>query len=352
MRGLSVESGEAYKANRKLLFTHKTYKTMNEDARDGREFNDIIVEYSTAYEASRPLKVWGGQHRMHAIIDACDVQSRYHGFRVYFELSKLQRTDVAVISNTHISVSDDTFDRIVEEANFGDVLRLWCQQVGLIPPDSDFPDVGSKSELITVKLARTFIVNFYRGEEIGKEIKSEDLEDRFYDPYLAESGTTVDPEYERLANRKNFLRERSLMDAGQAFADLNGVQRKAVKESSKIRSLKGFRSKAQLPSVISGWSFVAGLLQSHPDRLAHHYKIPKVSSKIPDPLNAQEMSDFRYKDDPRTYRGLGTRSDLKERRRFAQLFVFRSRDGGAITKALMIKTVKRVVALVTYEESR
>ena len=347
-----VSSDETYKANRDLWLTHKTYKKMAEDARDGREFNDIIVEYTTAYTSTRPLKVWGGQHRIQAISDSSSVTSRFHGFRVYFGLSKEQRTELAIISNINMAVSDDTFDRMLEENEFGDMLRLWCQRVGLLPEKENFPDVGSKSAYITVRLARTFIVNFYNGRLIGKDIESVDLEERYYDPYFAESGTTVDPEYEKIVHEINDLTDGSLVDAGLAFAKLNRVQRKAVKESRKVRSLKGFTSKAQLPSVISAWSFVAGLLQSHPCRLANHYAIPKTNSKIPDPLNAQEMSEFRITEDPRTYRGLGTRNDLRERRRLAQLFVSRSREGGAITKTLMRKAVKRVVALVAYEESR
>ncbi len=111
---LDVKNPESYRANRELLLGHDTYLKMQSDSVDGREFNDIIVEYNTAYERDIPLKVWGGQHRISAIKKGGKQKNRYHGFRIYFLLSKEQRTEVALISNTNISVSNDTFDRMCE----------------------------------------------------------------------------------------------------------------------------------------------------------------------------------------------------------------------------------------------
>jgi hypothetical protein len=67
---INLTSAESFKSNRNLLLSSKTYEKMAEDAEKGREFNDIIVEYNTDHNSSRPLKVWGGQHRLHAIDDA------------------------------------------------------------------------------------------------------------------------------------------------------------------------------------------------------------------------------------------------------------------------------------------
>ena len=35
----------------------------------------------------------------------------------------------------------------------------------------DFPDLGSRSERTTVKLARTFVTNFFKGKEKSDELK-------------------------------------------------------------------------------------------------------------------------------------------------------------------------------------
>ena len=114
---LSIDDEKSFRANRELLLSHKTFIKMKEDALAGREFNDIIIEYNTEYEKEKPLKIWGGQHRSKAIIEAAVKTNRYHGFRIFFNLNKLQRTDLALISNTNISVSNDTFDRIARRNN-------------------------------------------------------------------------------------------------------------------------------------------------------------------------------------------------------------------------------------------
>lgn len=162
---LDVRNPESYRANRELLLTHATYLKMTSDSSNGREFNDIIVEYNTKYNRDAPLKVWGGQHRISAIKKGGKEKNRYHGFRIYFLLSKEQRTELALISNTNISVSNDTFDRMVEETIFGNALRNWCRKIGFLKEGEDFPDTGSRSEKLTVKRARSFIVNFYLGKD-------------------------------------------------------------------------------------------------------------------------------------------------------------------------------------------
>ncbi|MFC2016642.1 hypothetical protein ACFLUF_02890 [Chloroflexota bacterium] len=67
---LDPSSKSSYRANRELLLKHHTYQKMKSDAEKGREFHDIIVEYSTEYTKEKPLKVWGGQHRSKAIQEA------------------------------------------------------------------------------------------------------------------------------------------------------------------------------------------------------------------------------------------------------------------------------------------
>jgi hypothetical protein len=319
----------SFRANRELLLKHNTYIRMRQDTEKGREFNDIIVEYNKEYSPDKPLKVWGGQHRSKAIQEAFQASSisRYHGFRVYFCLSKEQRTELALISNTNIAVSNDLFDRLQEETFVGTELREWCWKIGLFKSTEDFPDKASASEKISVRLARTFILNYFFGKEKGEKLNENELDKNVYEPYLCESGASLDPKYEKIINKygQEIWSDGRLIAAGKAFSRLHHAQQEAVRNSSgKIKNLKGFRNKALLPSVLAGWSFVAGLLQSHPQRLKNILQIPKTSKKILDPLNADGMSNFRHDSDPSTYRGLGTRSDLKDRQRMAQVFLAKS----------------------------
>lgn len=340
---------DSFRANRELLTEHNTYKRMLSDAKEGREFNDIIVEFTKDYTPERPLKIWGGQHRVRAIQEAHKETgvSRHHGFRIFFNLTKQQRTEIALISNTNIAVSNDLFDRLQEETFVGLELRKWCYEVGLLKEDDDFPDLGSRSEKITVKLARTFITNFYKGKEKSENVNKEDLDKNIYEPYLCESGVSLDSEYRRVIDNygKTIWKDKALIDAGKAFNNLNKIQYSAAKKNSGLNR-KNFRNKALTESVISAWAYVAGLLQNEPTRANNHYSIPKPTKTIPDPLNAKEMSVFQHDSDDATYRGLGTRSAVKDRQRMAQLFLARSLDKDkVIDKTLMNKAVSQVVGI-------
>lgn len=349
---LDANSPESLRANRELMLEKGTYLKMEKDVATGREFNDIIVEYNTDYDPDTPLKVWGGQHRISAISRA-GKGGRHHGFRVYFNLSKSQRSDLALISNTNIAVSSDTFDRMVEETLFGNVLRESCQTVGLLNEGEDFPDTGARSEKITVKRTRSFVVNFHLGKETGKQLSSDELDARVYAPYLATTGTTIDPKYEEVMKTNDILSDEALIEAARRFVALHNAQYRAVTSGErKIKNRKGYRNKALVESVLCGWSYVAGLLQSHPERLENHYRIPRTTSRVPDPLNAEEMSEFKHQDyDKPTYRGLGTRSSVKDRRRIAQLFLAKSLEKNVvIDKRFMTKAVSRVIGLVALSD--
>ncbi len=343
---LTVDSEDTYRTNRQLLLENQTYIKMVSDAENGREFNDIIVEYNTGYSSDQPLKVWGGQHRISAISQAGSRNGRYHGFRIYFNLSKDQRTEVALISNTNIAVSNDTFDRMIEETKLGDALRKWCQKAGLLAEGEDFPDMAAGSDKITVKLARSFIVNFYRGRERGQQLTSVDLDHNVYEPYLAETGAILDSTYSELMETYDILNDEVLIEAGREFAALHKAQYTAVmSKRAGIPRRKSFRNKALIESVLCGWSYIAGLLQSYPDRLKNHYKLPETKGKVKDPMNAVEMSKFKHDFDPATYRGLGTRSLLKDRQRIAQLFLAKSlSDSVVIDKRFMNRAVSQVVS--------
>ena len=351
---INTEDHESFRANRELMLSHTTYLKMKSDASKGREFNDIIVEYNIEYDEDKPLKVWGGQHRAYAISEVDKLADRYHGFKVYFNLDRNQRTQVALISNTNMTVSDDTFDRMLEETTFGNNLRNWCQKIGFLEPNEDFPDVGSRSEKITVKLARSFIVNYYMGFDKGKVIISKDLDENIYEPYITETGPSIDPEYNKIMSKKEnkLLSDKSLIEAGEKYLKLYKTQYKKVKENpKKIKNIKAYRNKALVVSVLCGWSYVAGLLQNHKARLINHYKIPKTTLKIPDPLNAEEMSKFKHDSDPSTYRGLGTRQSAQERQRLAQVFLAKSlMDACTLDKRFLQSAVSQVVGLTTLKK--
>lgn len=350
---IDANDPECFRSNRELMLKHTTYLKMKNDASKGREFNDIIVECNHEYNKDKPLKVWGGQHRAHAISETLTYSNRYHGFKVYFDLDKIQRTEVALISNTNMGVSDDTFDRMLEETTFGNILKKWCQKIGFLGEKEDFPDVGSRSEKITVKMARSFIVNYYLGIEKGGTIKSEDLDKNVYQPYIAETGVSIDAKYAELMNKKGdyILKDKNLIEAGKKFFELHKIQSEKVKESSKIPNRKAYRNKTLILSVLCGWSYVAGLLQSHKKRLLNHYQIPVTNSKVPDPLNAEEMSNFKHDSDPPTYRGLGTRQSTKDMQRLAQVFLAKSLTKNCVLdKRFLQKAVSTVVGLNTLQK--
>ena len=344
---LIPESSDSFRANRELLLRHKTFQRMSQDATNGREFNDIIVEYNNSYSPEKPLKVWGGQHRSRAIQLALEKDiSRYHGFRVYFCLTKEQRSALALVSNTNINVSNDLFDRQLEETLVGPYLRKWCERVDLLSQDQDFPDAKSHAERVTTQLARTFIVNFFLGKMRGNELTADQLDKNVYEPYLCQTGGFLDEQYYASVSipHVNVWKDKGLEEAGKSFAQLNKVQSESIRKSKINR--KGFRTKALTLSVLPAWAYVAGLLQPHPTRLKNHLAVPKPTKGEPDPLNAREMSQYKHDKDLPTYRGLGNRSSMTDRQRMAQVFLARSLDSEAtFDKKSINKAVSTVIGL-------
>ena len=134
------DENESYKLNRDVLENKPAFLEMVNDALDGRGFEDIVLECDYSYREDLPLKVYGGQHRIEAIKRALvhDVNV-VHGVRVYFNLNKRQKVEIALINNTSIVVSNDLLDRMSEQL-VGPELREWCQQVGLLQSNQDFAD--------------------------------------------------------------------------------------------------------------------------------------------------------------------------------------------------------------------
>ena len=87
---------------------------------------------------------------------------------------------------------------------------------------------------------------------------------------------------------------------------------------------------------------MAGNLQDNRTRLQRHYDLSKQEKT--DPLNAKALSKVRHKTDPENYRGLGTRTDVKERGRLAELFYFQAEKGSGITKELANAAIMRYYA--------
>jgi len=249
--------------------------------------------------------------------------SRYHGFRVYFCLTKEQRSALALVSNTNINVSNDLFDRQLEETIIGPHLRKWCELVGLLPQGEDFPDAKSHAERVTTQLARTFIVDFFLGKKRGSELAADQLDKHIYEPHLCHSGVLDEQYAATVRNHGGSLwNDNGLEEAGKAFAVLNRAQSESVRKSKINR--KGFRTKALTLSVLPAWAYVAGLLQEHSNRLKVHLSVPKLAKGAPDPLNAEEMSRYKHAEDQPTYRGLGNRSSMTDRQRMVQIFLARS----------------------------
>ena len=132
------EEEDIYKLNREITTDQSAYKEMEKDAGAGRSFEDIVLEFDRSYKPTKPLKVYGGQHRIEAISKTEKTSGgTIHGVRVYFNLSKEQKVEIAMVNNTAIAVPNDLIDRMREQL-LGSELRDWCQKVGLLSNGQDF----------------------------------------------------------------------------------------------------------------------------------------------------------------------------------------------------------------------
>ncbi len=335
---IDPEEQPEYRANRELVEDHAAFEKMKDDAIAKRTFSNLVAEFSKSFVPERPIKIIGGQHRFTAIQEALNKGiNEYHGAKLYFELDPDQRLDVQLISNTNIAVSTDLFDRMHETLS-GPGLRDWCQKVGLLESRQDFADKRERTSPITVRAARTFILNYFRGRKVDpkKFDQSETI------PITCKSGV---PDTEWEASKKSNAKlwtDSGLQSAAKAFADLIAAQRKAF--SIKNPGTKGrpnidFSEKALNYAVLSAWAFTAGVLHSNNVRLQRHYSLKNQVGR--DPLNAAALAKGRHKSDPENYRGLGYRTDPKERGRFVELFYLQAENGEGITPALIDVAIKK-----------
>lgn len=335
---IDPENQEDYRLNRALQPNNPDFHTMKYDAGLGRQFSDIVIEYCKLYRPEKPLKILGGQHRSKAIEEKSPTNT-VHGLRIYFNLTKDQRAEIAKISNTNINIADDLLDRMEEQRlEPPNKLRNFAQNIKFLGEKEDFGDKKTNPENTpTVRLVRTFIVNFYKGKKYNSKADDDALES-----YLCESGGQ-DPEYEKIFHLiPEFTKDINLVQAGKNFVKLHQKQDSRASSDKELKRKKEFRSKALALAVVSAWAMVAGLLQKDKARLEKFYSLPNKCGRK-DPLNAAAMSEYKLKGvDPATYRGIGARTEAKDRGRLVMIFLEYSKKESkdTIDNTLLEKAVR------------
>ena len=346
------ELQKEYRSNRELEPNNPYFIQMIEDAKGGRQFSDLVVEYNTEYKATKPLKILGGQHRHNAIELALkEGVEATHGIRVFFNLDKDQRAEIMRIANTNIKVAEDLRDRIEEQKlSPANLLRNYCQDTGILESGEDFGDKRRFEEEFspTVRMMRSFIVNFYKGKEYKGDVDKSAVE-----PELVETGgSKVDHRYLAIFNKfkDTGFKDKDLVAAGKAFAKLHNAQ---FERSDKIKggAKKQFKVRAFSDSVITAWAFASGVLQRDSKRLEKLYNMPELSG-IDDPLNAYALSRVKIKNDP-TYRGLAVRSNERERGRMLKLLLLYTQSSkyNKINEALCNAAIKSFDSNKSYIDS-
>jgi hypothetical protein len=331
---LDPDDQSDYRANREVVQNAPAFARMKEDARLKRSFSGIVVEYIHKGHDAKPIKIIGGQHRYHAIKEALEGGvDEWHGLKIYLDLSMNQRLDAQLISNTVIAVSADLFDRL-HETRFGSHLRDWCHETGLLDEGEDFGDRRSRSGPITVQFARTFIMSYYAGTGLTSD--KFDAEETV--PPLSITGQQ-DVAWEKLkSDRPDLWQDEALKRAGIEFARLIASQRASF-VGKKPKPPIDYPEKANNLALVGAWAYVAGVLRGNAIRLDRHYGL--ADERTRDPLNAAALAKGRHKTDVPNYRGLGSRSDVKERGRFAELFFLQAEDGSGITPNKVDVAIKK-----------
>jgi len=310
---------------------------MEEDALKGRVFEDIVAEYDVSYRPTKPLKVFGGQHRVTAIRKANEANIHHsHGVRIYFSLEREQKYDIANANNTAIDVPPELLDRMGEEL-LGTDLRDWCQDVGLLPANTNFADRRSSEGIPTVRIARTLLVNFYLGKKSNKSDE--------HRPKVCTSGPKIDDEYLLVRKQVNW-QDKSLRQMGAMYALLHNTQRQRVMDRTQDNPSE-FVNKAMHPAIVAGWSYAAGYFQTDKVALATHYELPNKVGPPSDPLNAKALVSARLKAvDPDTYRGIGSRMGPEELGRVLEVFFLHANktSKGGITLKLANAAIISFVA--------
>ena len=314
-----------FRANREFRPKDKTYIKMVDDAKQGRQFSDIIIEYDTKHtNPELPLKILGGQHRSQAIKESLP-SDRYHGVKVYFDLNKDQRAELYIVSNTNIDVPLDLLDRLEEQGLIPpNMLREYAWEIDLLQHNHDFSERKATQENdIPVRTMRTFVVNFFDGKNYSGDFDDLPITPIICSPSSDDEGAGKYMKiYEKIRNGEipPFKEQFDLVEAGKNFVKLHKKQFKIINEMTG-RGKAESRNKALTPSIISAWAFAAGVLQRNNDRLIKLYELPDKSG-VSDPLNVDVLRTSKLEDiDSPVYRGLGTRSSSGERGRVLKLFL-------------------------------
>lgn len=328
---LDPDASSDYRANRQLVDDHAAFKQMESDALKGRSFSNFVCEFIPSEQKS--LKIIGGQHRYNAVKGAVEAGVNViHGMKVYFGLSKDQRLDVQVISNTNITVSKDLLDRMYETIA-GSELREWCQRAGLLAKGEDFADKRKRGSPISVSAARNFIVNFYSGVEASKN----NFSDTNTTPITTKSGVQNPPDWDAVKKANPGLwHDNQLLAAAKEYAALRQAQENAFVDKKTGKPVAGsadFKDKANNMAIVAAWAYTAGLLQTNPTRLQKHFDLKTLVKN--DPLRASILAKARHGTDPDNYRGLGYRTDPQERGRMVELFWIQAEKGGGITAKMV-----------------
>ena len=334
---LDPELQPEYRANRDVLDDNVAFTQMKLDAKEHRVFCNIVAEYNVTFDKEHPLKIIGGQHRFIAISEAyVENINELHGIKVYFNLDTEQRLDVQLISNTNIAVSTDLLDRMFETVK-GPQLRDWCQKVGLLDDDCDFADKKQRGSKITVRGARTFIMNYY----LGQKVDPDKFDKERTIPVIAKSGG-LDPDWEDLKLCKPDLWEdKDLAEAGEQFAKLIESQNTYFTSDGKNINNE-YADKALNYAILAAWAYVSGVLSKNRVRLDRHYNLAQSNRK--DPLNAAVLAKAHHKTDPANYRGLGSRTDVKERGRLTELFYLQAEKGQGISSPVVDLAIMKYYA--------
>ncbi len=333
---LDPDEQPEYRANREIEESSVAFQKMKDDAKQQRSFSNIVAEWKKDADSS-PLKIIGGQHRFEAIRYALESQvDVYHGVKVYFAMDMPQRLDVQLISNTNIDISGDLIDRLRETAK-GSQLRDWCQTVGLLKKGQDFADSYARGGPISVRMATTFITNYFN----GKAIDSKNFASVATAPVVYKSGGSDELWEQIKAAHPHLWTDQGLLSAGKEFAALIEAQRAAFKNGKKTgrRAKPDFPEKALNLAVMAAWAYVAGVLHNNAPRLKRHFALKDWKSH--DPLNAAQLATGKHWTDPTNYRGLGYRTDPQERGRFVELFFIQAEDGKGITKSSIDIAIKQ-----------
>jgi len=322
-----------YRANRDVVEDHAAFIRMKDDAKKGRTFSNIVAEFNNEFKEETPLKIIGGQHRFLAIKEALEETklNHAHGVKIFFGLNNDQRLDVQLVSNTNIAASSDLLDRMFETIK-GPELRNWCQEAGLLLTEQDFADKKQRSNQITVRMARSFILSYLE----GRKYKRGSFDKVNPIPIIARTGG-VDERWENIRKKKEMWSDPKLLEAAKQFAVLQINQREYY-ETKKKTNLE-FANKALNYSILSSWAYVAGILEDNGVRLKRHFGLSQIISN--DPLNAAALAKGRHKTDPENYRGLGTRTDKKERGRLSELFYLQAEKGEGINAGMVDVAIKK-----------